>query len=104
MSLPRDSGRDLSLEQLRDRDGRRPSHLGESALVSETLGPQAVPRDHRTAYEALIDAVFAGPGAVEWLFALRRAVTALLNNKDEVIRPPVQPDAIRQAEPGQSRG
>ena len=102
MSSPRDPGRDLSLERLGDRDGRRPVPLNDAAMVSETLGPHAIQKDYRTAYEALIDAVFAGPGAVEWLFALRRAVTALIAGKSEIAQ--VKPDAIRQPEPGESRG
>jgi hypothetical protein len=103
MSLPRDPGRDLRLQRLDDRDGLRPAHLGESALVGQALAQQGI-QDLRAAYEALIDAVFTAPGATEWLSALRRAVAAMLASKHEGVRLPVQYDAIRQAEPGPGRG
>ncbi len=99
MSTPRDNGPDLSLERLgdrSDRDGLRPAHLSESALISHAPASADSRRDAQTAYEALVDAVFTAAGATEWLFGLRRAVTAMLGGK-------VQNDAIRRAEHGVER-
>jgi len=100
MSSPRDPCPDLRLERLGDRDGLRPGHRGEAALVARTLAPAGIRRDFQAAYEALIDAVFTAPGAAEWLSGLRRAVAAMLAAKDQVPSQPVPHDAIRLAEPG----
>jgi hypothetical protein len=99
MSLPRDPGLDLSLEGLGDRDGQRPAPFGETALVGQSLAPHSIQRDFRTAYEALVDAVFSAPGATEWLAGLRRAVATMLASKNEGVRLPRQHDAIRPTEP-----
>jgi hypothetical protein len=99
MSSPRDPRLDLSLEGL-NRDRPPPPQLSETALVSQVLAQQGIQKDIRTAYEALIDAVFTAPGATEWLAGLRRAVTALLARKNGVMLPPGQDDAIRPSDPG----
>jgi hypothetical protein len=104
MSSPGDPGPDLSLERLGARDGRRPAHLGEAALVARTQTPAGSRSDSRAAREALSDAAFTAPGAVEWLSGLRRALAALLAGKDKVPRQPAPHDAIRNAEPGPARG
>jgi hypothetical protein len=98
MSSPRDPNRDLRLERLGDRDGRRPAHLGEAALVGSSLGSAASAREYRAAYQALIDAVFTAPGAAEWLAGLRRAFGG-----EGATRPRAAGDAIRAAEPGPGR-
>jgi hypothetical protein len=95
MSLPRDPGRDLRLERLGNRDGLRPAHLGESALVSSGLTPASSAREHLAAYQALIDAVFTAPGAAEWLLGLRRALAARGAAKDAALRDWRARDATR---------
>jgi hypothetical protein len=72
------SPRDLRLERLGDRDGRRPPCLGEVALVGPAVAGAGGTSEFRLAYEALIDAVFTAPGAREWLAGLRRKVAAML--------------------------
>lgn len=97
MSLPRDPRRNLSLEQFDDRDGRRPAHLGEVAHVAQQTSAHHT-LEFLAAYQALIDAVFTAPGAAEWLSGLRRAVAAMLADKDSTSpAPPVPRDAIRSA-------
>ncbi len=91
MSSPRDRDRDLRLERLGDRDGLRPAHLGESAQVASPLAGASSTWEFLAAYEALIDAVFTAPGASEWLSGLRRAVAALLADKDPASRVPAIP-------------
>jgi hypothetical protein len=82
MSSPRDRGRDFRPERLTGhRDGLRPAHLGESALIASTVAGASHTWD-RAAYEALIDAVFTAAGAAEWLAGLRRAVAAMLADKE----------------------
>ena len=104
MSSPRFPGRDLRLERLGDRDGLRPLELGEAAQVAQDLGPGASAREYLAAYQALIDAVFTAPGAAEWLFGLRVALTAMLAARDKEGAPrPASSDAIRAAEPGPGR-
>ncbi len=103
MSSPRDSDHDLSLERLGDRNGRPTPPLNDAAAISRTLGPAGAQRDHRSAYEALIDAVFTAPGAVQWLAALRRTVAAMIADKNEAPRPIVQSDALRLPEADEAR-
>ena len=74
--------RDLRLERLGDRDGLRSTPLGEVARVGSPLAGSGSTRASRAAYEALIDAVFTAPGAAAWLSGLRRAVAAMLADKD----------------------
>jgi hypothetical protein len=81
MSSPRDRGRNFRLERLGDRDGLRPAHLGEAAQVASHQAGAGTTWD-LAAYEALIDAVFTASGASEWLSGLRRAVAALLADRD----------------------
>jgi hypothetical protein len=98
MSSPRDPGRDFRLERLGDREGLRPAHLGEAARVASPLAGATSTWD-LAAYEALIDAVFTAPGASEWLSGLRRAVAALLADRDSAPRVPAASDALRRAGP-----
>jgi hypothetical protein len=94
MFSPRISGRDLSLERLGDRSGLRRAHLGEAAQVRtlEVLA-RSVER-FSAAYQARIDAAFAGPGAAEWLAGLRRRVAAILTGQDAERPQAVPNDAI----------
>jgi hypothetical protein len=85
--------RDLRLERLDGRDGRRHPYLGEAAAVGSARA--GATRTSQAAYEALIDAVFTAPGASAWLSALRRAITAMLADKDAAA--PASSDAIRTA-------
>lgn len=104
MTSSREPDSDLNLEALGSRSGRRPTPLDEKALIRQLPGEQSFQqKDFRTAYEALIDAVFTAPGAVEWLAGLRRVVAAMLGSKTEVDAPTVQTDAIRTAETGEER-
>ena len=59
----RDPNRDLSLERLDGRDGKRPAHLGEAAHVGSSLAGAARGWEFRAVYEALIDAVTAVSGS-----------------------------------------
>lgn len=95
MPAPRDPNRDLSLERLDDRDGKRPAHLGEAAHVGSSLAGASRGWEFRAVYEALIDAVFTAPGAAEWLFGLRRAMA----EKENAPRGRVASDAIQKAGP-----
>ena len=104
MSSPRYPGRDLRLERLSDRDGRRPAPLGEAAQVRWLPGSAGTVRVSLAAYQALIDAVFTAPGAAEWLAGLRRRVAALLAAQGAAGRPAAACDAIRAAGPGPGRG
>jgi hypothetical protein len=81
MPSPRDRGRDFRLERLANRDGLRHAHLGEAAHVASSVAGASHMWD-RAAYEALIDAVFTAAGAAEWLSGLRRAVAAMVADKD----------------------
>ena len=87
--------RDLRLERLDGRDGRRHPHLGEAAVVGSALAGAGGTRASRAAYEALIDAVFTAPGASAWLSGLRRALAAMFADKDSAV--PASSDAIRAA-------
>jgi hypothetical protein len=91
--------RDLRLERLSDRDGLRPAPLGEIAHVGAPLAGSSRTRASQAAYEALIDAVFTAPGASAWLSGLRRAVAAMLADKDSAPYVPAARDAIRPASP-----
>jgi hypothetical protein len=91
MSAPRD----LRLERLGDRDGRRLPHLDEAATVGSVLPDTSSTSESRLSYEALIDAVFTAPGALEWLSGLRRMVAAILADKDFAPRVPASSNAIR---------
>jgi hypothetical protein len=77
--------RDLRLERLDGRDGRRHPYLGEAAVVGSALAGASRTRASRAAYEALIDAVFTAPGASAWLSGLRRAIAAMLAEKDSAV-------------------
>jgi hypothetical protein len=103
MSLPRDRGQDLSLERLGDRDGVRRAHLGEAAQVRTLEGSVRSVERFSAAYQALIDAVFAAPGAAEWLNELGRRVAAILGDQDAARHHTVACDAIRAADPGRGR-
>ena len=85
------SPRELRLERLGERDGRRPTHLGAVARIDLSLEASSTP-EFRLSYEALIDAVFTAPGAIEWLSSLRRTVAAMLADKNSAPR-----DAIHTA-------
>jgi hypothetical protein len=74
--------RDLNLERLSDRDGRRHPHLGEIAHVGSSVAGASCARMSQAAYEALIDAVFTAPGASAWLSGMRRAMAAMFAGKD----------------------
>lgn len=100
MSLPRDRGRDLSLEQLGDRDGLRRAHLGEAAQVRSLEGATRTAGEYSAAYQALIDAIFTAPGATEWLNGIWQRVTAILGDRDAAPHPAVARDAIRATKPG----
>jgi hypothetical protein len=82
MSSPRHPGRDLSLERLGDRGGLRRAHLGEAAQVRTLEGPTSSVERFSAAYQVLVDAAFAGPGAAEWLSGLRRRVAAILAGRE----------------------
>jgi hypothetical protein len=96
MSSPRDPDKDLGLERLGDRDGRRPPRLGEFAVVADTAAAANLQAELQAVYQALNDAAFTAPGAAEWLAGLRRWLAALLAGKEQAPRRPPQ-DAIRQA-------
>jgi len=93
------SPRDLRLERLDDRDGRRHPYFGEIGVVGSAQAGAGSTSEFRFAYEALIDAVFTAPGALEWLSGLRRRVAALLADKDSARRVPASSDAIHTAPP-----
>jgi hypothetical protein len=57
----------------------------------------AFPTNYAAAYEALIDAVFTAPGAAEWLFGLRLAISTRFSNKESAPRTSVASDAIQTA-------
>jgi hypothetical protein len=103
MSSPRYPGRDLRLERLSDRDGRRPAPLGEAAQVRWLPGSAGTVREFTASYQALIDAVFTAPGVTEWLAGLRRRVAALLAPQDAARAQAVSCEAIRAADPGPGR-
>lgn len=96
MSSPREPGRELSLEQLGDRNGLQRAYQGAAAQVRTLQGPESNVGQFSAAYQALIDAVFTAPGATEWLNGLRQRVAAFLAGK--VATPPIDVacDAIRQ--------
>jgi hypothetical protein len=102
MSSPDNPDRDLRLERLGDRDGRRHAHLGVPALVGSPLAGASSTREYLAAYQALIDAVFTAPGAVEWLLGLRRRFGAD-SVKEVVLHQRAASDAIRPANPGPGR-
>jgi hypothetical protein len=95
MSAPRD----LSLERFDDRDGVRRPQLGKAAMVGSSLAGAGSASEVGLSYEALIDAVFTAPGALEWLSGLRRAVAAMLADMDSARRGPASSHAIRKAPP-----
>jgi hypothetical protein len=103
MSSPGFPDRDLRLERLSDRDGRRPAPFAEAAEVRLLPGAAGSVREFLGAYQALIDAVFTAPGAAEWLAGLRRKVAALLAPQDAARPQAVARDAIRAADPGPGR-
>jgi hypothetical protein len=87
------SPRDLRLERLGDRDGQRLPHLDKAATVGSAQPGST--SESRLSYEALIDAVFTAPGALEWLSGLRRMVAAMLADKAFAPRVPASSNAIR---------
>ncbi len=89
------SPRDLRLERLGERDGRHLSHFDAAATVGSVLADTSRTAESRLAYEALIDAVFTAPGALEWLSGLRRRVAAILADRDFAPRVPASSNAIR---------
>ena len=91
------SPRDLRLERLGDRDGRRHSHLDKAAAVGTALPDTSRTSESQLSYEALIDAVFTAPGALEWLSGLRRMVAAMLAEKEFAPRVPASSNAIRSS-------
>ena len=97
MSSPRDRFDDLRLERLGDRDGPRPPHFTEPALVARMQAAAESGQHSLAAYAALIDAVFTAPGAAEWLAGLRRRVAALLAAADAAPGHTTPRDAIRPA-------
>ncbi len=103
MSSPRYPRRDLSLEQLGDRDGLRPAHFGEASHVASPRADTRSTSEFLAAYQALIDAVFTAPGAAEWLFGLRQAVAAVLARTDAAPHEPASSDAIRVADQSTGR-
>ena len=103
MSLPRDRGHDLSLEQLGERDGLRRAHLGQAAQVRSLEGAASSIGGFSAAYQALIDAVFTAPGATQWLNGLRQRVAAILAGQDAARHPAVPCDAILVADPRPGR-
>jgi hypothetical protein len=103
MSAPGFPGRDLRLERLSDRDGRRPAPLGEAAQVRLLAGAAGSAREFTASHQALIDAVFTAPGVAEWLAGLRRKVAALFAVQDAERPPAAACHAIRAADPGPGR-
>jgi hypothetical protein len=95
MSEPRDFG----LERLKDRDGLRSVRLGEIVHVASPLAGSSSTWTSQTAYEALIDAVFTAPGALEWLSGLRRAVAAMFADKDSAPHIPAEREVTFTAGP-----
>jgi hypothetical protein len=91
------SPRDLRLERLTDRDGLRFAHLGEIGHVGSPVAGCSSTWTSQAAYEALIDAVFTAPGAVEWLAGLRRAVAAMLAGNNSASPVSASQDAICKA-------
>ena len=76
--------RDLRLERLSDRDGRRSGHRGEIAKVGSSVAGDSSAFEFLTSHATLNNAVFTAPGATEWLRGLRLAVAALLADKEAV--------------------
>jgi hypothetical protein len=103
MSSPRFPDRDLSLEPLGDRDGLRRAHLGEAAQIRTLETPASSGQRFSAAYQARIDAAFAGPGAAQWLAGLRRRVAAILAGQDAERPQAVPCDAICAMGPGRVR-
>jgi hypothetical protein len=89
------SPRDLRLERLGEPGGRRLPYLSEVVLVGPAMAGTSRTSESRLSYEALIDAVFTAPGAQEWLWGLRRLVTAMLGDMDTTRRVPASCTAIR---------
>ena len=87
--------RDLRLERFSDRDGQRLAQLDAIAHVGSPLAESSSAWTAEAAYEALIDAVFTAPGALEWLSGLRRTVAAVLGSKKSASHVPALNDAIR---------
>jgi hypothetical protein len=77
MALPDFPGRDLRLERLGGRGGRRPPY-GGAAHVGAPFASAAETRRSWATREALIDAVFTASGAAAWLRALKGKVATLV--------------------------
>jgi hypothetical protein len=103
MSSPRDPGRDLSLELLGGRDGLRRAHLGEAAQVRTLQGPASSVQKFSTAYQALVDAAFTGPGSAQWLSGLRRRVAAILAGREGTRPHALTSNSIRVGSPDLGR-
>jgi hypothetical protein len=103
MSSSRDPDRDLSLEQLGDRDGLRRAPVGEAAQVRLLEGSARRVGEFSASYQALIDAIFTAPGVAEWLSGVWQRVSATLSERDAALHPAVARDAIRAANPRSGR-
>ena len=77
MASPDFPDRDLRLERLGGRGGRRPPY-GGVAPVGAPLASAAQTWRSWATRAALIDAVFTFPGAAAWLRALKGKVAALV--------------------------
>jgi len=102
MSSDRFPPRDLRLERLGDRDGMRPSPLGEIGQTASPFAPAVSLRELQEAYAALIDAVFTAPGAAEWLHGMKLAMAALFAGKEKARQ--AMREAIKPADAGPGRG
>jgi hypothetical protein len=80
--------RDFRLERLKDRNGLRSVHLGEVVHFASPVAGSSSAWTSQAAHEALIDAVFTAPGALEWLSGLRRTVAAWFAEKDSTAHIP----------------
>lgn len=103
MSLPRDRRPDLSLEPLGDREGLRPTHLGQAAQVRTLERAASRVGEFSAAYQALVDAAFTAPGAKEWLNGIWKRVAAILGDPETARHPAVAKDAICKAIPDEPR-
>jgi hypothetical protein len=89
-----------TLESLGDRDGVRRGHLGEAAQVRTLERAASGVGRFSAAYQALIDAIFAAPGATEWLNGMWKRVATGLDERGAARPHAVACDAIPVADPG----
>jgi hypothetical protein len=78
MASPDFPDRDLRLERLGGRGGKRPAPYGDIAHVGSPFAAGAETRRTWATREALIDAVFTAPGVAEWLRGMKLKVAALV--------------------------